>query len=169
MHWFPDRKGIASGVCIAGFGSGALLFTPLAQKLTKHFAKMPDYLGPAENFVVNSSGGRMFVDVDGRAVEVVQAVTGDLAKLAYTLPEGLYAVGSGSTGAAQALAVFAAGYFTVILCSASALRAPHPTFIPDGAPVSVSNPTKTISPTSDISTEEAIRCLRINLIIRLIF
>lgn len=30
MKWFPDRKGIASGFCIAGFGFGALVFTPLA-------------------------------------------------------------------------------------------------------------------------------------------
>ena len=48
---FPDKKGIASGLTIAGFGSGALVFTPLAQTLMKKFAVMPQYLGAAENFV----------------------------------------------------------------------------------------------------------------------
>lgn len=28
VEWFPDRKGLASGVCIAGFGSGALIMAP---------------------------------------------------------------------------------------------------------------------------------------------
>ena len=29
LDWFPDRKGLASGVVIAGYGSGALFFTPM--------------------------------------------------------------------------------------------------------------------------------------------
>lgn len=30
LKWFPDRKGIASGFIVAGFGSGALVFAPLS-------------------------------------------------------------------------------------------------------------------------------------------
>ena len=44
MQWFPDKKGIASGLTIAGFGSGALLFTPCVQYLMKQFAVLPQYL-----------------------------------------------------------------------------------------------------------------------------
>ena len=33
LDWFPDRRGLASGLVIAGFGSGALAFTPLVQIL----------------------------------------------------------------------------------------------------------------------------------------
>ena len=33
LDWFPDRRGLASGLVIAGFGSGALAFTPLVQNL----------------------------------------------------------------------------------------------------------------------------------------
>jgi len=29
MDWFPDRKGLASGLCITGFGSGALVMAPV--------------------------------------------------------------------------------------------------------------------------------------------
>lgn len=28
MEWFPDRKGLAGGLCIAGFGSGSMVLTP---------------------------------------------------------------------------------------------------------------------------------------------
>jgi hypothetical protein len=34
ISWFPDRKGLVSGLVIAGFGSGALLFAPLMAALT---------------------------------------------------------------------------------------------------------------------------------------
>ena len=33
LDWFPDRRGLASGLVIAGFGSGALVFTPLVTLL----------------------------------------------------------------------------------------------------------------------------------------
>ena len=34
MDWFPDKKGLASGLVIAGFGSGALVFTPVINTLS---------------------------------------------------------------------------------------------------------------------------------------
>lgn len=33
IEWFPDKRGLASGVVIAGFGSGALFFTPATHAL----------------------------------------------------------------------------------------------------------------------------------------
>ena len=33
IEWFPDKRGLASGVVIAGFGSGALFFTPAMNSL----------------------------------------------------------------------------------------------------------------------------------------
>ena len=38
LDWFPDRRGLASGLVIAGFGSGALAFTPLVQNLCRRWA-----------------------------------------------------------------------------------------------------------------------------------
>lgn len=29
MEWFPDKKGLASGICISGFGGGAVVMGPL--------------------------------------------------------------------------------------------------------------------------------------------
>lgn len=38
LDWFPDRRGLASGLVIAGFGSGALVFTPLVTLLAARWA-----------------------------------------------------------------------------------------------------------------------------------
>ncbi len=37
VKWFPDRPGMATGMAIMGFGGGALLGSPLAQELMKHY------------------------------------------------------------------------------------------------------------------------------------
>ena len=57
----------------------------------------------------------------------------ELAKLPYSgLAEGFYAVGTGATGAAEALAVMGAGYFGVIMLSSLLIRNPHPSYRPAG-------------------------------------
>ena len=106
VSWFADKKGTASGIAIAGFGSVALLFTPAMQYLMQKFSVLPEYVGPAKDFTVNMVNDHLFVDLNGKAVQVVEALTPDIANLPYeSLREGLYVVGSGSTGAAEALTV----------------------------------------------------------------
>ena len=68
--------------------------------------------------------------MDGNNIEVVEAVARDLAKLTVKLSEGLYVVGSGSTGAAPAIAVLGAAYFAIMFGSSLAIRKPHPSFVP---------------------------------------
>jgi MFS family permease len=50
IKWFPDRRGMATGMAIMGFGGGAMIGAPLADKLMKHFAT-PTSVGVAETFV----------------------------------------------------------------------------------------------------------------------
>ncbi|MBL9116200.1 MAG: OFA family MFS transporter [Verrucomicrobiaceae bacterium] len=38
VKWFPDRPGMATGMAIMGFGSGAMIGGPLSVMLMKHFA-----------------------------------------------------------------------------------------------------------------------------------
>ncbi len=61
LEWFPDKRGLASGIVIAGFGSGALFFAPAMNALTAKFAVMPTYLGKAVETV--TEGGKMFAKV----------------------------------------------------------------------------------------------------------
>jgi MFS family permease len=37
IKWFPDRKGVATGMAIMGFGGGAMIGSPLAVALMSHF------------------------------------------------------------------------------------------------------------------------------------
>ena len=38
IRWFPDRRGMATGMAIMGFGGGAMIGAPLAHKLMKFYA-----------------------------------------------------------------------------------------------------------------------------------
>ncbi len=38
IKWFPDRRGMATGMAIMGFGGGAMIGSPLAALLMKHYA-----------------------------------------------------------------------------------------------------------------------------------
>ena len=51
IKWFPDRRGMATGMAIMGFGGGALIGTPIANMLMNNFATPTD-VGVAQTFVV---------------------------------------------------------------------------------------------------------------------
>jgi MFS family permease len=52
IKWFPDRRGMATGLAIMGFGGGALVGSPLAVNLMKHFQGTSAYAGIPETFLV---------------------------------------------------------------------------------------------------------------------
>jgi len=51
IKWFPDRRGMATGMAIMGFGGGAMVGSPLAADLMKHFATATD-VGVVQTFLV---------------------------------------------------------------------------------------------------------------------
>jgi MFS family permease len=51
IKWFPDRRGMATGMAIMGFGGGAMVGSPLAADLMKYFATATD-VGVVQTFVV---------------------------------------------------------------------------------------------------------------------
>ena len=51
MKWFPDRRGMAAGMAIMGFGGGAMIGSPLAADLMAHFASATE-VGVWQTFVV---------------------------------------------------------------------------------------------------------------------
>ena len=51
IKWFPDRRGMATGMAIMGFGGGALIGAPLADKLMKAFAT-PESVGVWQTLLV---------------------------------------------------------------------------------------------------------------------
>jgi MFS family permease len=50
IKWFPDRRGMATGMAIMGFGGGAMIGAPLADRLMKHYATAGS-VGVQETFV----------------------------------------------------------------------------------------------------------------------
>jgi len=51
ISWFPDRRGMATGMAIMGFGGGALVASPLSVLLMKQFAS-PTSTGVAQTWLV---------------------------------------------------------------------------------------------------------------------
>lgn len=126
IEWFPDRKGLAGGMTIGGFGSGAMVFTVLFNFLAGKFQKLPEYAGALESVKTITKNGRLFVENNGDLKEVVLANTLDLSKFNNNLLEGLYYVGTGNTGAASALVVSGIIYSSLMLASAFYIKRPTP-------------------------------------------
>src|SRR6185503_17882480 len=51
IKWFPDRRGMATGMAIMGFGGGAMIGAPLANLLMTYF-RTPTSVGVWETFLV---------------------------------------------------------------------------------------------------------------------
>ena len=61
VKWFPDRRGLITGIAVAGFGAGALFSAPAAGWLIQHAGLMPTfaYLGVAYAIVAIAAGAFM--------------------------------------------------------------------------------------------------------------
>ena len=148
MRWFPDRRGLAAGLGVLGFGGGAALAAPFNEALMRTFRVAPHYLGPAAEVDVSLENGLRVVDVaavaadnsnggsgdGGEKVEVVVATAADLDLSGWgasALQEGVYIVGSGDTGVAATFGTLGATYFSVMALGAMFFRLPSKGWTPD--------------------------------------
>jgi MFS family permease len=60
VKWFPDRRGMATGMAIMGFGGGAMIGSPLANLLMNTF-KTSASVGVWETFMVMAAGYFVFM------------------------------------------------------------------------------------------------------------
>jgi MFS family permease len=60
VKWFPDRRGMSTGLAIMGFGGGAMIGAPLADRLMKMFAT-PAGVGVWQTFLVLAAGYFVFM------------------------------------------------------------------------------------------------------------
>lgn len=51
IKWFPDKRGMATGMAIMGFGGGAMIGSPLADMLMNHF-RTPSSVGAMQTLLV---------------------------------------------------------------------------------------------------------------------
>jgi len=67
VKWFPDRRGLMTGIAVGGFGAGALVTAPIATKLIQSVGVLQTfaYLGIAYMIVTVASGYFMQNPPDG--------------------------------------------------------------------------------------------------------
>ena len=114
IRWFPDRRGMATGMAIMGFGGGAMIAKLSIDKLLEKFYKAPEYLGEANSLELITEAGRRFVEISGTLTEVVVVTANDIAKMIVPSDPGVYIVGTGSSGASETFLFLGIVYFIVI-------------------------------------------------------
>jgi len=132
IKWFPDRRGMATGMAIMGFGGGAMIGAPLKRFFIQRFYEAPEYLGTIDQVALITESGRRFVERAGEQLEVVVVGANEVAGMLVPGPEGVYVVGTGSTGVAATFMVLGLLYFVVILIAAFSYRVPADDWVPEG-------------------------------------
>ena len=132
IRWFPDRRGMATGMAIMGFGGGAMLATPLKEYLLTLFYKAPEYLGRASDVEMVTREGRRFVEMGGETMEVVVVGINEVANMVVPGEPGVYLLGTGSAGAWQTFLAMGLIYFAVMMVAALSYRIPAKDWRPAG-------------------------------------
>ena len=157
IRWFPDRRGMASGMAIMGFGGGAILGAPMKEYFIKIFYRAPDYLGVSSEVNLLTEGGRRFVEVSGKMQEVVVVGGRELRDMTVPGPEGVYAVNSGASGVAETFFVLGVIYMIVMLIAAFSYRLPAPDWKPSGWTETSTENGKELITRSDVDINQALK------------
>jgi MFS family permease len=158
IRWFPDRRGMATGMAIMGFGGGAMIGAPLKDALIRWFYRPPDYLGSLDEVELVTEAGRRYVELTGELREVVVIGANDIANMIVPGPEGAYLAGTGSVGVAQTFFAIGLIYFTVMAAAAFSYRIPAPGWKPPGwtAPDAAHRAKRMIS-ADEVDIDEALK------------
>ncbi|MBI1416937.1 MAG: MFS transporter [Limimaricola sp.] len=132
IRWFPDRRGMATGMAIMGFGGGAMIAAPLKGWLLSLYAKAPEFLGSTDTVKLVTENGRQFAETAAGKIEVVVATAKQAAALPGGGDAGAYIVGTGNTGAAATFVTLGIGYFIVMMIAAFMYRVPAAGWKPAG-------------------------------------
>ena len=114
IRWFPDRRGMATGMAIMGFGGGAMIGAPLISFLLDLYYQAPVFLGNVNELTLQTINGIRYASIDGILNEVVVASSSDVANLAQPHNPGVYLVGTGDTGAGMTFITLGLTYFFIM-------------------------------------------------------
>ena len=132
IRWFPDRRGMATGMAIMGFGGGAMIAKFTIDKLLETFYKVPEYLGSLDSVELITEGGRRFADISGSMIEVVVVAANEVSRMIVPGDPGVYIVGTGSSGAAETFLFLGVIYFVIMTIAAFSFRVPAEGWQPEG-------------------------------------
>ena len=122
IRWFPDRRGMATGMAIMGFGGGAMIGAPLISYLLELYYVTPVYLGGASDVILKTIDGIRYTDINGVMTEVVVLAAGEVSN--DTQLAGVYVVGSGDTGAGMTFVTLGIAYFIIMSLASFGYRIP---------------------------------------------
>lgn len=158
VRWFPDRRGMATGMAIMGFGGGAMIGAQLKKFFLKTYFETPEFLGATDTVNLITESGKRFATVAGEKVEVVVAGAADIAKLAVEIPEGVYVVGTGNSGTALTFITLGIIYFVVMMIAAFSYRIPSKDWKPEGwTPPSAEESEKRMITRNSVHINQAIK------------
>lgn len=132
IRWFPDRRGMATGMAIMGFGGGAMIAAPMKEFLIRSFYQAPEYLGKVAEVDLITRGGIRFTETAGQLREVVIVGANEVHNMIVPGAEGVYLAGTGNAGVASTFFFLGILYFTVMLIASFAYRIPAPGWTPEG-------------------------------------
>ena len=132
IRWFPDRRGMAAGMAIMGFGGGAMIGTPLKEFFIRLFYQAPEYLGTVDQVSLVTEAGRRFVEISGALQEVVIIGAAEVRNLTMPGAEGVYLVNTGAAGVAETFLILGVIYLIVMLFAAFSYRIPAEDWKPQG-------------------------------------
>jgi len=132
IKWFPDRRGMAAGLAIMGFGGGAIIGAPLNDFLINRFYRAPQYLGTQDAVQPVLREGRLYAMSDSGEKLVTVISSDEAARLTRPGNPGVYVVGTGSVGVAETFFVLGIAYFLVMIAAAFSFRIPAPDWRPAG-------------------------------------
>ncbi|MEM6370918.1 MAG: OFA family MFS transporter [Myxococcota bacterium] len=132
VRWFPDRRGMATGIAIMGFGGGAMIAKFMVDPLVTAFYRSPEYLGAEHAVSLVTKAGKRFAEVGGQLKEVVVVGANDVSNMIVPGPEGVYAVGTGTVGVAQTFIALGLVYFVIMVAAAFSYRVPPKGWKPEG-------------------------------------
>mmetsp|Transcript_26729 Transcript_26729/g.54231 ORF Transcript_26729/g.54231 Transcript_26729/m.54231 type:complete len:631 (-) Transcript_26729:303-2195(-) len=156
MKWFPDRRGLATGIALSAFGAGAAVAPSLIHVAMDYFAVAPDFIGSLADGS-SSSYVELMTLPDGSQVVANNSVLGEPGQPALVATEadlarnphvstgpGAYALGTGDTGTSKALASLGALYGALGLIGSRFMKIPHHDW----------QPTLGLANTTDISAKK---------------
>jgi len=158
IRWFPDRRGMATGMAIMGFGGGAMIGAPLKETLIRWFYRAPEFVGNLDGVELVTEAGRRYVEIAGQLREVVVVGANDVANMLVPGPEGVYLAGTGSVGVAQTFVAIGLIYFSVMLVAAFSYRIPAPGWKPAGwIPPDAAHRAKRMISANDVDIDQALK------------
>ena len=155
IRWFPDRRGMATGMAIMGFGGGAMIGAPLISYLLDLYHVMPTYLGSPNELVLSTIDGVRYANLNGALTEIVVLTATEAQNFSYQ--PGAYVVGTGDTGAGKTFVTLGISYFLIMALASFGYRIPPKDWKPSGWDESMRKANKSPVTSENVHIDQALK------------